>query len=36
MIWMLHIGRAENPGPGKRFFLLLVSCRLSLSTWVGG
>ena len=34
MIWMLHNGRARHPGPGK-CFLLLVSCRSSLST-LGG
>ena len=21
VIWMLHIGRARHPGPGKRYFL---------------
>ena len=33
--FMLHIGRARHPGPGK-CFLTLVSCLLSLSMWVVG
>ena len=35
VVWMLHIERAPHPGPGKKYFSLIL-CPLDLSMLVVG